>query len=98
MNPVKVAIEQRQAQDGAKRKLVKAVASERPVSVLSYTDVKGFILGQDWKSSSTSQLALAYQVQAPDAALQKIKQYIQRITWELKKKELQDPNTTKKDQ
>ncbi len=59
-----------------------------------YSDVKKWILGQPWKEKSPRLLVLLYKQTHPEAPLTKIKQYVQRVTWELKKKLASKHQTT----
>ncbi len=51
-----------------------------------YSDVKAWILKQQWQGKSTRALIAGYAEKDPTAFLPKVKQYVQRVIWELRKK------------
>ncbi len=51
-----------------------------------YSDVKAWILKQSWQGKSTRALVAGYVEKEPTAFLPKVKQYVQRVIWELRKK------------
>jgi len=51
-----------------------------------YSDVKKWILKQPWQGKSTRALVAGYVEKDPTAFLPKVKQYVQRVIWELRKK------------
>ncbi len=59
-----------------------------------YSDLKKWILGQPWKEKSPRALVSMYHEAHQEAPLPKIKQYVQRVTWELKKKLASKHQTT----
>jgi hypothetical protein len=87
LNPIRAGIQEGREAEQAKQKVVPTEAKMvGPVPVASFTDVKGFVLGQPWAERTTIDLAITYSQSHPEVPLAKVRQYVQRITWKLKKK------------
>ncbi len=90
LNPIKRAVEERQANEksvldmGLEKGMPKEVEDGPKVS---YTDVKKFVAGSNWNGSSPRALAAMFvDTYNLPAQASRVRQYVQRIMWELKKK------------
>ncbi len=91
MNSITRVIEQRTAEP--RRPAPSAPVVDGPK--VSYTDVKTFVAGSNWNGSSPRALAAMFvDTYNLPAQASRIRQYVQRVVWELKKKLASKHQTT----